>query len=96
MFADVTIRTGSDKSPVVAVPEAAIIDDGERRHVLIDQGDGRFAPRTVVIGAQGQGYTEIRSGVAEGEMVVTSANFLIDSEANIDAALAAFAAAVNK
>ena len=96
MYADVTIRGDADKHPVVAVPEAAIIDDGERRHVLIDQGDGRFAPRTVVTGAQGQGYVEIQSGVAEGEMVVTSANFLIDSEANIDVALAAFAAAIRK
>jgi membrane fusion protein, copper/silver efflux system len=93
MYADVTIRVDADKDPVVAVPESAIIDDGERRHVLIDQGDGHFAPRTVVTGAKGQGYTQILSGVAEGEMIVTSANFLIDSEANIDVALAAFAAA---
>jgi len=96
MYADVIIRAGAGKPPMVAVPEAAIIDDGERRHVLIDQGDGHFAPRTVITGGEGQGYTEILSGVAEGEMVVTSANFLIDSEANIDAALAAFAAAARK
>ena len=95
-YADVTIQVGADKAPVVAVPEAAIIDDGERQHVLIDQGDGRFAPRTVVTGMRGEGYVEVVSGLAAGEKVVTSANFLIDSEANIDAALAAFAAAAQK
>ena len=96
MYADVAIRAGADKGPVVAVPESAIIDDGEHRHVLIDQGEGRFSSRDVQTGAHGQGFVEILSGVAEGETVVTSANFLIDSEANVNAALAAFSAAAKK
>ena len=96
MYADVTFLVGADRPPVVAVPEGAIIDDGEHRHVLVDQGEGRFSPRAVAVGAQGDGYVEVVSGLADGEKVVTSANFLIDSEANIEEALAAFAAAARK
>ena len=96
MYLDVTIRTGADRDPAVSVSEQAVIDNGARRHVLIDQGEGHFSVREVQTGIQGQGYVEILSGVTEGETVVTSANFLIDSEANISAALAAFSAAAKK
>jgi membrane fusion protein, copper/silver efflux system len=96
MFADVVVRVGADQDPVVAVPDSAIIDDGARRHVLVDVGEGRFDARPVTTGAEGNGYVEVLSGVSEGERVVVSANFLIDSEANVAAALAAFSAAAPK
>ncbi|KQT97593.1 cation transporter [Methylobacterium sp. Leaf469] len=86
MYADVEIATG-DAKPVVAVPDDAVIDTGERQVVLIDRGEGRFEPKAVKVGVHGGGYTEIRDGVSTGDRVVTSANFLIDAESNLKAAL---------
>ena len=92
MYADVEIATGAGK-PVVAVPDDAVIDTGTRKVVLVDKGEGRFEPREVKVGARGNGFVEIRDGVAEGDRVVTSANFLIDAESNLKAALQGMAAA---
>ena len=86
MYADVEIATG-DAKPVVAVPDDAVIDTGERQVVLLDHGEGRFEPKPVKIGLRGRGYTEIREGVSAGDRVVTAANFLIDAESNLKAAL---------
>ncbi|MCJ2139643.1 efflux RND transporter periplasmic adaptor subunit [Methylobacterium sp. E-066] len=91
MYADVEIATGSTE-PVVAVPEGAVLETGSRQAVLIDGGEGRFAPRAVEIGRRGDGYVEIRAGLRAGERVVTAANFLIDAESNLKAALASLAA----
>ncbi|KST60750.1 cation transporter [Methylobacterium sp. GXS13] len=91
MFADVEIATGATE-PVVAVPEEAVIETGSRQAVLIEAGEGRFAPRAVEIGRRGDGYVEIRAGLRAGERVVTAANFLIDAESNLKAALASLAA----
>ncbi|MDH4099237.1 MAG: efflux RND transporter periplasmic adaptor subunit [Nitrospirota bacterium] len=71
----------------VAVPEDALIDTGERQVVIIDRGEGRFEPRNVVTGPRGDGFVLIVAGVKAGEKVVTSANFLIDSESSFRAAL---------
>jgi membrane fusion protein, copper/silver efflux system len=90
MYVDAEIDTGTP-APVVAVPESAVLDSGTRQVVLIDQGEGRFEPRDVKTGRRGSGYLEIKDGVREGEMVVTSANFLIDAESNLKAALKGFA-----
>ena len=86
MYAQAEINTGSG-SPVLAVPDSAVIDSGERQIVLIDKGEGRFEPHPVRLGRHGMGYVEIRDGVKDGESVVTSANFLIDAESNLKAAL---------
>lgn len=86
MYADVEIAAGSG-SPVVAVPDSAVIDTGMRQVVILDKGEGRFEPRDVTTGLQGDGYTEIRTGVASGDRAVVSANFLIDAESNLKAAL---------
>lgn len=72
----------------VAVPDSALIDTGVRQVVIVDKGDGRFEPRNVKVGAKAEGYYEILDGVNTGEAVVTSANFLVDSESNLRAALA--------
>ena len=69
------------------MPDDAVIDTGTRQVVLVDRGEGRFEPRPVVPGLRGDGYVEIRNGLAAGERVVTSANFLIDAESNLKAAL---------
>lgn len=86
MYAEAEIDTGSGQA-VLSVPENAIIDDGDRQIVIVDKGEGRFEPRPVKIGRRGAGYVEIRDGIAEGEYVVTSANFLIDAESNLKSAL---------
>jgi Cu(I)/Ag(I) efflux system membrane fusion protein len=92
MYVDAEIETGTPDS-VLAVPESAVLDSGTRQAVLVDKGDGRFEPRQVKLGRRGGGYVEITDGVAEGEAVVTSANFLIDAESNLKAALKGFAEA---
>lgn len=89
MYVDAEIETGTP-DPVLAVPESSVLDSGTRQAVLIDKGDGRFEPREVKLGRRGGGYVEITDGVAEGDAVVTSANFLIDAESNLKAALKGF------
>lgn len=86
MYAEAEIDTGSG-TPLLAVPDSAVIDSGARQVVIVDKGEGRFEPRAVQLGRRGAGYVEIRDGVKEGEAVVTSANFLIDAESNLKAAL---------
>ena len=92
MYADVTIASVTP-APVVAVPDDAVIDAGTKQTVIIDRGGGRLEPRPVQIGVRGDGFTEIRDGVKAGEKVVTSANFLIDAESNLKAALEGLSAA---
>jgi Cu(I)/Ag(I) efflux system membrane fusion protein len=91
MYADVEIAASAGRA-VVAVPDSAVIDTGTRQVVILDKGEGRFEPRDVKIGTQGGGLTEIRSGIAVGERVVVAANFLIDAESNLKAALSGMAA----
>jgi len=69
------------------VSSSAVIDSGERQIVLLDKGDGRFEPRAVKLGRRGDGRVEIKEGLSEGDKVVVSANFLIDAESNLKAAL---------
>jgi Cu(I)/Ag(I) efflux system membrane fusion protein len=86
MYADVEIATGT-AAPVVTVSSSAVIDSGERQIVLLDKGEGRFEPRAVKLGRRGDGRVEIKEGLAENDKVVISANFLIDAESNLKAAL---------
>ena len=95
MYADVELATGSS-APVVAVPHSAVIDTGTRQVVIIDKGEGRFEPREVKVGARGEGFTQILEGIAEGDQVVVSANFLIDAESNLKAALQGMSAPVDE
>ncbi|MGE5232967.1 MAG: efflux RND transporter periplasmic adaptor subunit [Acidobacteriota bacterium] len=79
-------------APVVArgaltVPARAVLRTGERNLVVVALGEGRFAPREVKLGAAGEDEIEVLSGLAAGERVVTSAQFLIDSESNLRAAV---------
>jgi Cu(I)/Ag(I) efflux system membrane fusion protein len=90
MYADVAFRPGAERGAVLTVAESAVIDSGSRQFVLVAKGEGRFEPRPVKPGLRGEGYVEIRDGVAVGEEVVTSATFLIDAESNLQTALKAF------
>jgi Cu(I)/Ag(I) efflux system membrane fusion protein len=89
MFAQVELPVGG-KSKVVTVPVSAVIDSGTRRIVLIQAGEGRFEPREVKLGARSDDYVEVVEGVKDGEPVVVAANFLIDAESNLKAAVGGF------
>ena len=75
----------------IAVPEQAVIHSGERNVVIIALGGGYFDPRNVRLGVSADGYDQVLEGVKEGEKIVTSAQFLIDSESNLTAAIAQMA-----
>ncbi|HEU5249463.1 MAG TPA: efflux RND transporter periplasmic adaptor subunit [Thermoanaerobaculia bacterium] len=89
MFADVVLERSLGR--VVAVPEAAVLSTGTRSIVFVSKGDGSFEPREVEAGTKAEGFWEIRRGLEPGEKVVTQANFLIDSESRLKAALAGLA-----
>jgi membrane fusion protein, copper/silver efflux system len=86
MYADVEIASGSE-APVIAVPENAVINSGTRQVVIVDKGDGRFEPREVKTGSSGGGFVAIKDGITDTDKVVVAANFLIDAESNLKAAL---------
>src|SRR3989344_3699592 len=86
MYVNVELAVDAAEN-ALTVPDSAVIDTGARQVIFVEKGDGRFEPRDVKVGAQGDGYYHIISGVKEGEKVVTSANFLIDSESSFRAAL---------
>lgn len=93
MYVDADIGT-DDSVPVLSVPDSSVLDTGSRQAVLVDKGEGRFEPREVKLGRRGGGYIEVRDGLSGTEAVVISANFLIDAESNLKAALKGFAEAV--
>ena len=86
MFARVTIR-GDDTGEVVHVPREALIRGGTVDRVVMALGDGHFRAQPVEIGIESGGRVAIISGVSAGDRIVTSGQFLIDSESNIEAAL---------
>ena len=86
MFAQVELPVAA-KGQVVTVPVSAVIDSGTRQIVLVEQGAGRYESREVKLGARSDTHVEVLDGVAEGEPVVVAANFLIDAESNLKAAL---------
>ncbi len=91
MYADVDIDTGSTAA-VIAVPESAIIDSGNKQVAIIEVGEGRFKPQAVKLGRRGGGQVEVMEGLAVGDKIVTRANFLIDAESNLQAAFTALVA----
>ena len=85
MFVGVVLR--DDLGPQLMVPRDAIMDTGELQYVFVELGDGYLQPRKVSVGPDVEGGRVIREGLREGERVVSSANFLIDSESRIRGAL---------
>jgi Cu(I)/Ag(I) efflux system membrane fusion protein len=92
MYASVELAAGQGGVPVVTIPTSAVINSGARQLVLIDKGEGRYEPRPVKLGVQGDDYVQVLEGIKAGEHVVVSANFLIDAESNLKAALGSFGA----
>jgi Cu(I)/Ag(I) efflux system membrane fusion protein len=88
MYADISIETGDRDR--LSIPVDAVIESGKTPVVLVDRGEGRFEPRAILLGVRSDGYVEVREGLSAGEQVVVGANFLIDAESNLKAALKAF------
>ena len=90
MFADVWLR--ADLGMGLVVPESAVVDTGERKLVFLDRPDGGLEPREIETGVRmPEGYQVVR-GLSPGDRVVTAANFLLDSESSLKAALSAISA----
>lgn len=85
MYVDVAMPVELNKS--VLVPREAILDTGVSKIVFVQTQEGVFEPRHIETGFEGDGMVAVRSGLEEGEMIVTSGNFLIDSESRLRAAL---------
>ncbi|MGH9367088.1 MAG: efflux RND transporter periplasmic adaptor subunit [Thermoanaerobaculia bacterium] len=94
MYAEVLLERPLGQ--VLTVPESAVLTTGTRCIVFVAKGNGRFEPREVKTGAKVDSYYEIREGIEPGEDVVTQANFLVDSESRLKAALAGVAPAPDK
>ena len=86
MYANATIKI--DLGEGLAVSSEAIFKTGKENIVFVSLGEGRYEPRSVVTGMEGKDFTEIKDGLTEGEQVVTSGNFLIDSESRLKSATA--------
>jgi RND family efflux transporter MFP subunit len=90
MYADVTIDLGVTEG--ISIPADALVDTGEAQYVFVALGGGRFEPRPVTVGARTADRVQILRGVHPGENVVTTANFLIDSESRLRAAIQGYGA----
>ena len=90
MYASVELSSGEAHAKRLSVPDSAVLDSGTRQVVLVRRDEGLFEPREVKLGMRGDGYIEVIEGVKEGEDVVVSANFLIDAESNLKAAIGGF------
>lgn len=91
MYLNLTLAA-DQQTPVLAIPQEALIQTGSRNKVLLDDGNGHFTPQEISTGATRDGWTEVLSGLKEGQRVVTSGQFLIDSEASLRSALPAASA----
>ena len=96
MYGTVELAAGDARGRVLAIPDSAVLDSGTRQAVLVERGAGVFEPRDVKLGMRADGYVEVLQGVAAGEPVVVRANFLIDAESNLKAALQSFAAPLHR
>ena len=81
MHVDVVMK--ADPEEALAVPEEAVVDTGERQVVFVAKPDGYFEKRDVKLGEKAGSYYRVISGLSEGEEVVTSGNFFIDSESTL-------------
>jgi Cu(I)/Ag(I) efflux system membrane fusion protein len=90
MFANVELVAGHARGKTLSVPDSAVLDSGTRQVVLVRRGEGLFEPRTVKLGMRADGYVAVTTGLQADEQVVVRANFLIDAESNLKAALDTF------
>jgi membrane fusion protein, copper/silver efflux system len=90
MYGDVFIELG--RASAVAIPGEALVDTGEAQYVFVTTQASRIEPRRVAVGTRADGFVQVLSGLSEGETVITTANFLVDSESRLQAALQGFLA----
>ncbi len=90
MYASVELMAEHGRAQRLSVPDSAVLDSGTRQIVLVRRGEGLFEPREVKLGMRGDGYVEVTEGIKAGEEIVVSANFLIDAESNLKAAVGGF------
>ncbi|MBI1208853.1 MAG: efflux RND transporter periplasmic adaptor subunit [Azospirillum sp.] len=90
LYATVVLAAPQGDGQVLAMPDSALLDTGSRQVVLVERGEGLYEPRPVRTGVRADGYVEVRDGLVAGDIVVVRANFLIDAEANLRAALGHF------
>jgi len=90
MYGNVELASSHGRGKLLAVPDSSVLDSGTRQVVLVRRGEGLFEPRTVKLGMRADGYVEVLEGLRAGEEVVVRANFLIDAESNLKAALGTF------
>ncbi len=87
LFADVRLHADA-REGVLAIPTEAVVRSGAREQVFVMREPGKFEPREVRLGVEADGWVEVLEGLSEGEQVVTSAQFLIDSESKLKEATA--------
>jgi RND family efflux transporter MFP subunit len=84
MFADVEVKINYGNR--IVVPQEAVLDSGREQRVFVAKGDGHFEPRPITTGAKLEGKVVVLSGLRAGETVVSSGNFLMDSESRLKGA----------
>jgi Cu(I)/Ag(I) efflux system membrane fusion protein len=84
-YVTVVIRTGGGRR--LAIPKEAVIDTGEKRHAIVAHPNGYFAPKEIQVGPPSDDFYPLLGGLQEGDTVVSSSQFLIDSETNLQAAM---------
>jgi len=86
MYVEVKITSGDERYSLV-IPSEAVIYSGKRKIAIVDLGKGKFLPKEIITGIETDSQIEVLKGLEEGEHVVTSSNFLIDSESRLKEAL---------
>lgn len=89
MYADVEIEAGSE-AQILAIPASAIISSGKAEVVMVQLAEGKFKPVKIRTGRRSADLVEVLEGLSEGDRIVTRANFLLDAESNLQAALTSF------
>ncbi len=95
MYATIVIN-GKDMGSYPVVPEQSVLRSGQRNVLIVSLGNGKFKPVDVTLGGYADGYYQVLNGISAGETIVTSAQFLIDSESNLKAALSQFTGSSKK
>ncbi|MDR3527274.1 MAG: efflux RND transporter periplasmic adaptor subunit [Rhizomicrobium sp.] len=88
-YAEVRIETAASAA-TLAIPASAVVDDGSKQVAFIALADGLFEPRVLKLGARMGDMVEVQSGLTEGDRIVTTGNFLLDAESNLQSALKTF------
>jgi Cu(I)/Ag(I) efflux system membrane fusion protein len=92
MYAEVELQSGGETA--LAVPRDAVMDGGEIAYAFVVSNGSQFEPRKIELGRSSGDWVEVLSGLRENEIIVTSANFLIDSESRLQAAISGMGSTV--